>query len=101
MNNMKTAIDDSSDDLLMINRGIYDGQADRAWTRITGFVRNPDGLHDRFDETISNTVFDLTRVRDKFLDTGWREIRFVRPEDLRTPLTEPEMEGHVFVVASK
>jgi SAM-dependent methyltransferase len=33
------SVDDTDDAMFVVNRGIYDGQADRAWARITGFVR--------------------------------------------------------------
>ena len=94
-------IDDSSDDLLIINRGIYDEQSRRAWTRITGFVRAPDGLYERFDENAFNTVFDLGRVKDMLLDAGWREVHFAHIDALQIPLAEPEKEGRVFIVAGK
>ena len=44
-------VDEGSEDALIITRGIYDGQSDKAWTRVTGFSRKPDGAYDRFDET--------------------------------------------------
>lgn len=92
---------DDSDEMLIITRGIYDGVSDRAWTRISGFLKREDGAFDRFDETVFNTVFELARVRDELLRAGWDEVYFARVQDLRTPIDEPEREGRVFVVASK
>jgi SAM-dependent methyltransferase len=92
---------DDSDETLIITRGIFDGVSDRAWTRISGFVRRENGGFDRFDETAFNTVFELTRVRDELERAGWRGVYFARMQDLRTPIDEPEREGRVFVVASK
>lgn len=94
-------VDDSDDDVLIINRGIYDGHSDKAWTKITGFIRLPDGRYERFDETAFNTVFDMTKVRDALLAVGWKNVYFARIQDLRTPLDEPEKEGRVFIVAGK
>jgi SAM-dependent methyltransferase len=88
-------------DTLMILRGIFDGQGDRALTKASGFARAPDGLYERFDETVFNTVFELRGVRDALRDTGWKRVHFARIEDLRTPLDDPETEGRVFVVAEK
>jgi hypothetical protein len=48
-----------------------------------------------------NTVFDLARVRDRLLEVGWRKVHFALVDDLKTPLDEPEKEGHVFVVAGR
>jgi SAM-dependent methyltransferase len=87
--------------ITLITRGIYDGQSDRATARITGFIRNPDGLYERFEETVFNTVFDLQRVRDALLDTGWRYVHFARSQNLAAPIDEPEREGRAFIVARK
>ncbi|MEJ5240389.1 MAG: class I SAM-dependent methyltransferase [Anaerolineales bacterium] len=94
-------IDDSNDEALIINRGIYDGQSDKAWTKITAFLQLPNGLYERCDETVFNTVFELAKVRDALLEVGWKDVYFARVQDLRTPLDEPEKEGRVFIVASK
>ncbi len=92
---------DESDDVVIINRGVYDGQGDRAYMRISGFVREADGRYERFEETVYNTVFDPEPVRASLLDAGWRGVYFARFPDLKTPIEEPEQEGRVFVVARR
>lgn len=92
---------DDGDDALVITHGIYDGQGDKAWTRITGFARASGGLYERFDETAFNTVFELELVKNALFEAGWQSVHFARVQDLKTPLTDPEKEGRVFVVASK
>jgi SAM-dependent methyltransferase len=94
-------VDEGSEDALIITRGIYDGQSDKAWTRITGFVRMSNGLYERFEETAFNTVFEMEKVKRALLDVGWKNTYFARFQDLKTPITEPEKEGRVFIVASK
>jgi ubiquinone/menaquinone biosynthesis C-methylase UbiE len=93
-------IDDSDEDALIISRGIFDGKSDRAWIKLTGFVRNSSGLYERFEETVYNTVFSLDWVRKVLNDVGWTNVHFARIRDLSTPLAQPEDEGRVFVVAS-
>lgn len=90
-----------SEDLFLMNRGIYDNGMDRAWTKITGFLRMPDGLYERFDETAFNTVFDMRRIKAALLETGWADVYYARLEDLKTPIDEPEEEQRVFFVAKK
>ena len=97
-NNMSVNDDEQ---ITIITRGVYDGQSDRAATRITGFIRNPDGLYERFEQTAFNTAFDLQRVRAALLDTGWRHVHFARVQDLAAPIDEPEREGRAFIVANK
>jgi SAM-dependent methyltransferase len=96
-NNM--TVDENSDDAVIITRGIYDGQGDKAWTRITGFLQAPGGLWERFEQTAFNTVFEMEKVRSMLLDTGWKNVHFALVQDLKTPLTEPEKEMRVFIVA--
>ena len=96
-------VDDSSDNALIITRGIFDGQGERAVTRITGFVQRADASYERIDETVFNTVFEMEMVKDALLAAGWKKVYFARMEDLKTPLTlaEAEKQGRVFVVASR
>ena len=94
-------IDDSDEDCFIVTRGFYDGESDKAWMKINGFVKETDGGFERFDETVFNTVFELERVKSALLVIGWKDVYFARIQDLRTPLAEPELEGRVFFVASK
>ncbi len=94
-------IDDSSDELLLITRGVYDGEGDRAWTRITGFLHEEGDRYRRFDETVFNTAFDLAWVKAALSETGWTDVCLASGRDMKTPLAEPEKEGRVFVVARK
>jgi SAM-dependent methyltransferase len=92
---------EDTEDVMIVSRGIYDAPNNRATVRLSGFVRNSDGLYERFEETAYNTAFDLAPVRQALLDTGWREVHFARGQDLATPLDEPEHERRVFIVAHK
>ena len=94
-------VDESDEDALIITHGVYDGTSDKAWTRISGFVRLPNGLYERFEEIVFNTVFEMKKVSDLLHDAGWKNVYFARIQDLKTALDEPEKEGRVFVVASK
>lgn len=90
---------DDSENMLIITRGIYDGEGNRAITRFTGFVSLADRSYQRFDETVYNTVFELERVKSLLLKVGFGKIYFARIQDLMTSLDKPEEEGRVFVVA--
>lgn len=94
-------VDDSRDDMTIVNHGIYDVTSDRAWLKVTGFIRNADGLYERFEQIVYNTIFAMNDVKTLLLATGWRDAYFARLQDLKTPLTDPEQEGRVFIVAQK
>ncbi len=89
------------DEVYLINRGMYDDSTVKAWTKITGFVREENGLYERFDETVYNTVFEMVAVRNWLLDTGFREVYFALDGDLNTPIENPEEQKRVFFVARK
>lgn len=94
-------VDDSSEDLTLIRRGFYDEAGGKAIMKINGFVRRPDRLFEDFEETVFNTAFDLKRVQEALHDVGYGNVHFARMRDLAMPLTEPEKEGRVFIVAGK
>jgi len=94
-------IDDSHEDMTIVNHGIYDLSGERAWMKVTGFVRNAAGLYERFEQTAYNTVFAMTAVKDALLAAGWQTVYFARFQDLKTPIADPEQESRVFLVASK
>jgi len=94
-------VDESDEDALIITHGVYDWTSDKAWTRISGFFRLTNGLYERFEEIVFNTVFEMKKVSDLLHDAGWKNAYFARIQDLTTALDEPEKEGRVFVVASK
>jgi len=73
----------------------------RAWTRITGFIRNTDGKYDRFEETIFNTAFNLDEVKNLLISAGWRKVSLVSESNFYTPLDEPENYSRVFFISEK
>ena len=94
------AVDDG-EELCLITRGVYDGRGDRAWMRITGYVRAGRETFRRIEETVYNTAFNLAEVRQALLQAGWASVHFARFPDLGVPLDDPEREGRVFVIAHK
>ncbi len=91
---------EDTDEVLIVNRGIYDG-GDRAYTRISGFIRKPDGLYERFEMMAFNTAFDLAAVEGALREVGFASVQFVRLANLTVPLDEPEREARVFIVARR
>jgi len=95
--NTITVTDD--EDFLMVNRGMYDG-GERAYTRITGFVRDEkSGQYDRFAETFYNTVFDLADVQRWLSAAGFADVTIAKGNDLSAPALDPESLGRAWFVA--
>lgn len=91
-------LDDSDDDLFLVTRGFYDG-GDKAWTKITGFLRSEVGCYERIDQTAYNTAFRMQDVAAVLLENSWKSIHFARLENLSQAVEDPEQEMRVFIVA--
>ena len=90
------------DEIYLFNRGMYDEHTIKAWTKITGFVRDEkDGLYERFDETVYNTVFELKTVRGWLEEAGFQSAHFAVDGDLSKPIENPEEQKRVFILAQK
>ena len=94
------SISDSGNDII-INRGIFDEENNKAMIRITGFIPAGENLYQRYDEVVFNVAYDMNEVKDMLHDSGWKEVYFARSEDLFTPIEEPESMRRVFIVAKK
>lgn len=92
---------DPGDEIFTLNRGVFDPDMEKAWTRITGFVRTPEGLYQRFEQTVYNTVFDLAQVKEELEREGFKNCYFALGTALDTPIDAPEEIGKVFIVAQK
>jgi SAM-dependent methyltransferase len=92
---------EDSDEVTIINRGIYAEGAARAFTSITGFVRRPDGAYDRFREVVYETVFASERVRAMLAEAGFVDAYVADSDDLTTPTDHENALGRAFYVCRK
>jgi SAM-dependent methyltransferase len=103
-----------TDELFLMDSGAYDEQGNKAWVKITGFVRVSqdstsvlaDGLGEgplymRFAQVAYNTAFDLAWVRNALLETGYSAVRLSRLNELGTPLDDPEAEMRAYFVVTR
>lgn len=89
------------DDLMIVNRGIFRQDDGKAYVKISGFSRLPNGLYERFEEDMFNTHFVLEEVSQGLTHAGFSGVYTAKVEALGVPLTDPESEGRVFFVARK
>jgi SAM-dependent methyltransferase len=92
---------DPAEDVFLVNRGIFDGQMGKAWTKITGFVQKKGGAYIRFEETVYNTVFEMEAVKSLLEKLGFQGVYFAKGSDLNTAIIDPESEAKVFFVSHK
>jgi SAM-dependent methyltransferase len=87
------------EDLVLITRGVVVEEENRAYTQISGFLRQEEGLYKRFGEVAYNTVFDMTEVATALSEAGFEQVTFAAPQELETPIDDPEDYGRVFIIA--
>ena len=51
-------------ELFMLKTSIFDESMDKAYTQITGFLREEDGRYQRFSETVYNLAVTIAEIRE-------------------------------------
>ena len=92
---------EDSPEMMLVTRSLYDEASRKAYMRVSGFVQAGDGLYERFEETAYEVAFDLPKVKEALLETGFHSVRFARLQDLGAPVDEPERESRIFLIAEK
>ena len=83
----------------VINRGIYAPEMDRAYARISGFIRDDDGRYSRFEEVFYNTPFRLSEVRALLEESGMADVHLLSFSDFMAVDGDPEEMQRVAFVA--
>jgi SAM-dependent methyltransferase len=103
----------NTEEIFLMDSGFYDEQGNKAWVKITGFVRVPgaesaqkdarsqEGLYERFEQVAYNTIFDLAWVQDALRETGYSHVRCAHLEDLNATAEDPEAAYRAYFVAIK
>jgi len=92
---------EEDENVTVIKTGGYDYRNRRAFYRTSGFIRTDNGLYEKFEEILVETVFEMQVVKDLLIETGFLSACFAKSTDLATPITEPEKEDRVFFVAAR
>ncbi len=89
------------DDFFLIQDSKYDCISKMGTAEITCFVETGDNVYRRSTENLFNKAFNLFEVSNILIETGFRYVSFARISSLDDPLTDPEEEYRVFIVAEK
>lgn len=89
------------DDLMVVRTAMYEPGAARAWMRLSGFVKDAEGLYQRFSEVVYNTVYEVDQVLKMLTECGFAPVYPSLMSDLSSPLDNPEEQRRVFFVAYK
>jgi SAM-dependent methyltransferase len=86
-------------DSAVISRGVYLEDTGLSHSRVTGFLRRPDHLYERFDMNTSRCEFAPDRVRHLLAEAGFASVHLADVVDLGMPLALPDSRDRVFYVA--
>ncbi len=90
---------ENGEQVMLVNRGIYTRGMERAYTKITGFVRTAADSWTRFEETAYNTIFPMAQVEEGLLKTGFQRVSFASSRNLAEAVSDPEELDRAFIVA--
>jgi SAM-dependent methyltransferase len=89
---------EDGEQIMLVNRGLYTRGMERAYTKITGFVRAADSWT-RFEETAYNTVFPMAAVKEGLVKAGFSLVWFTTARNLSERAADPEELDRAFIVA--
>ena len=92
---------EDSPELMLVTRAFFDQASRRAYMHISGFFAVGEDLYERFEETAYETAFAVEEVKEALRETGFRNVRCARLQDLSAPVAEPEHEARIFFIAEK
>ncbi len=90
---------EETEELFIVNRGIFAEGMGRAYNRISGFIKAGDGRYERFEQTAYNTAFSMKEVAEDLQAAGFANHYFCAAKDLGCPVAEPEELSRAFVIA--
>jgi SAM-dependent methyltransferase len=90
---------EDTEELFIINRGIFEESLGRAYHKTTGFIKTAKGAYERFEQTAYNTVFRLREVKEDLTAAGFVDVRVSTSKDLAGNVEDPETLTRAFFVA--
>jgi SAM-dependent methyltransferase len=90
---------EDGEQVMLVRRGLYAKGMDRAYVKITGFVRSGQDSWTRFEETAFNTVFPMSEVKEGLVKAGFSMVWFATPRNLTERVADPEELDRAFIVA--
>lgn len=91
---------EDTEELFIINRGIFEESLGRAYHKTTGFIKTAKGAYERFEQVAYNSVFSMREVKEDLTAAGFVDVRSSTSKDLAGNIEDPETLTRAFFVAS-
>lgn len=72
-----------------------------AITKITGFIKRPNDIYERFDDTVAEVVVGMDEVERCLYNTGFGHIRIASRKELTGTCDDPESLSKAFFFVTK
>jgi SAM-dependent methyltransferase len=92
---------EETDELFIVNRGVYGEGMGSAFMKVTGFVKAEKERYERFEQTAYNTIFSMREVHEELAGAGFAGSYFSTAKDLSVKVHSPEDLPRVFIVARR
>ncbi len=89
---------EETDELFILNRGIFGEGMKRAYHRTTGFLKT-GAAYEKFEQVAYNTIFAIKDVKEDLAAAGFADIRAGSLKDLGRDAEDPEALTRVFFTA--
>ena len=86
---------------VVITSGVVDEVGGKAYTRISAFIQQENGLYERVEQTAYNSMFSMADVKTALEEAGWTNTYCAAYSDLKTPIGNPEEKNRVFFITYK
>jgi SAM-dependent methyltransferase len=90
---------EETEELFILNRGIFGEGMKRAYHKTTGFLKTGKNSYERFEQAAYNTVFTMAEVREELAKAGFANIRATTSKDLFGSVEDPESLTRAFFVS--
>ena len=92
---------EETDDLVMIFHGKYDRKEKVAYSKVYGFLTEDNVSWRRFDQLMTNTVFNISEIELILRKIGFKEIWITDDKNLFVKIDNPEEKDRIFIFARK
>jgi SAM-dependent methyltransferase len=93
---------DESETLTSIFRGYYDGKSEKAFLKISGFLKTNDQLYERFEDNLTLYVFQINLVEKMLRENNFKDVRYYQiGSDKLKRIEFPENLERVMIYARK
>ena len=93
---------DETETLTSIFRGFYDGKSEKAFLKISGFLKTNNKYYEKFEDNLTLHVFQISIVEKILRENNFKDVRYYKiGSDKLKQIEFPESLERVMICARK